>query len=393
MIKLKHLRHPVRTATVAKSMISARLHMRRFALHGKRTFANDSRYHLQSVTDGFAPQANKAIDDTQLLKRIALAYARAVEQERSAPNAYHATGWWEGVRRCNLRPVLEALQSGDTCALSRMYRNFFRDPCSAGLVAVPYGMSHAYFGTRICDVHRHFYLSDTLYRVDHWQEQTGGRFPLSDLAGPAVGNPFGAVIDGILVRAGAEYQHYCAYRIEQLLHSSLATVVEVGGGFGGTAYYLLRNLIGLTYIDFDVPESTALASYFLMKSFPHLRFLLYGEGDLTANALERADVILMPLSSLMDMPLKSANLTFSSHAMSDLSRSAMAEYLEQISRATQEYFLYIGSARSHTILSELLQHVCESFQLMEMRCCDWNKHRMSHPEEIECSYRISYDRA
>ena len=75
-----------------------------------------------------------------------------------------------------------------------------------------------------------------------------------------IGNPFGAVIEDILVEEGAPYRHYCAQQVRSLLSSGKATVVEVGGGFGGMAYYLLRDAIGTRYIDFDVPETIALAS-------------------------------------------------------------------------------------------------------------------------------------
>jgi hypothetical protein len=391
MIKLKYLRHPIRTATSARSMVAARLHMRRFAFHGKRHFANDSRYDLDSVTNGFAPHPDDGAHETTLQKRITSAYVKAVEQEQSAPEAYKATPWWESVRRSSLQPVMQALRSCDTNALRKMYRNLYRDPCSAGLMAVPYGMSNAFFRPQISDVHRHFYLSDTLYRLDYWKERTGGLLPLSDLTGPTVGNPFGAIIDGILIRSGAEYQHYCAYKIAQLLKSDLGTVQELGGGFGAMAYYLLRNRAGLTYIDFDVPESIALASYFLMKSFPHLRFLLYGEEALTTHALERADVILMPLSSLEQMPAKAAHLAFSSHAMADLGKTAMAKYLAHISRTTRDTFLYIGSARSYAGLTDCLRQVSGSFQLLELGPSGWNAHKTKGVDEIECSYGITHD--
>ncbi len=59
--------------------------------------------------------------------------------------------------------------------------------------------------------------------------QTGGRFALSDLAGPPVGNPFGALINGTFVRVGAEYAHYCAYRVGCLLNSKADTIAEIGG--------------------------------------------------------------------------------------------------------------------------------------------------------------------
>ena len=324
MVKLKYLRHPFRTASAAKTLLSTRFSMWKFAAHGARRFRGDARYNPQNVTDGFISRIDNSDDDAELLDRICTAYIKAVEKQKSAPKTYMATEWWQQMRERSLSPVIKALLTRDVGALRRMYRNFFRDPCSSGLLGAPYGMSKAYFGGNIKDVHRRFYLGHVLYRLDYWMAQTDRRFSLRDLAGPGIGNPFGLLIDGTHISVGAEYAHCCAYRIGSQLNSKGATVAEIGGGFGGMAYYLLRDRPKVTYLDFDVPESIALASYYLLKAFPHLKFLLYGEEELTREAIARADVVLMPVFELATMPAGSVDVTFSSHAMSDLSSEAMA---------------------------------------------------------------------
>jgi len=129
-------------------------------------------------------------------------------------------------------------------------------------------MTKAYFGGTISDLHRRFYLGDALHRIDYWAKQVGSGFSTRDLAGPAIGNPFGITLDGTLIRTGAPGQHYCAHRIMRQLSSESAVVAEIGGGFGGMAYYLLRDRPRLTYLDFDLPESLALTTYYLHKAFP-----------------------------------------------------------------------------------------------------------------------------
>jgi putative sugar O-methyltransferase len=258
-----------------------------------------------------------------------------------------------------------------------MYRNFFRDPCSTGLLGVPFGMSKAYFGGTIKDIHRRFYLSHVLYRFDYWKAQTQSRFELRDLAGPGIGNPFGVLIGGTHINVGAEYAHYCAHRIDSMLDSKAATVAEIGGGFGGMAYYLLRDRPEVTYLDFDVPESIALTSYYLIKAFPKLKFLLYGEDRLTADAISQADVVLLPLFELETMPADSIDLTFSSHAMSDISSGAMVEYLEHINRTTRDCFLYIGKERTSESISDLFDQRGDSFKLSETRASGWHSHKVS----------------
>jgi hypothetical protein len=377
MVKLKYLRHPIRTANAAKSMFAARLGMWRFAAHGERRYRNDARYDLQNVTVGFMSRIDSSSDDVALLERICAAYIKAVKQQQFVPDVYKATEWWQQVRQRSLGPVMKALLTQDINALRGMYRNFFRDPCSSGLLGAPFGMSEAYFGGTIKDIHRRFYLSHVLYRFDYWMEQTDGRFSLRDLAGPGIGNPFGVLIEGTHVHVGAEYAHYCAHRVGLLLDSEIATVAEIGGGFGAMAYYLLRDRPRVTYLDFDVPESIALISYYLIKSFPHLKFLLYGEKELTREAITQADVVLMPAFELETMPAGSVDVTFSSHAMSDISSEAMTEYLNQIDRITKDWFFYIGKQQTGESISNLLERKDDSFRLSETRTSGWHSHKVS----------------
>ena len=377
MLKLKYLRHPLQTANAAKALVRTRLNMWTFATHGKRRFRNDVRYDLQNVTDGFTSLIDDSADDTDILERICSAYIKSAAQEQLAPETYRAPERWQRVRQRNLGPIIQALTTRDIAVVQKMYRNFFRDPCSAGLLGAPYGMSKAYFGGAIKDIHRQFYLGHALYRLDYWKEQTAANFVYRDLAAPPIGNPFGILIDGTLLRVGAEYAHYCAYRVGGLLDTGKATVAEIGGGFGGMAYYLLRDRPKVTYCDFDVPESIALTSYYLMKAFPKSHFLLYGEGEPTKDRIARANVVLMPTFEMANMPLESVDITFSSHGMSDINPQAMVEYMNNIVRMTRRDFLYIGNTRSSKSIADLVGQSYDSFKLAETRSSGWHSHKVS----------------
>ncbi|HXP89121.1 MAG TPA: putative sugar O-methyltransferase [Bryobacteraceae bacterium] len=217
--------------------------------------------------------------------------------------------------------------------------------------------------------------------------QTEGRFAWHDLAGPGVGNPFGVLMDGTLVEAGAEYRHYCAHRACSLLDSEPGVVAEIGGGFGGMAYYLLRDRTGVRYLDFDVPESLALASYYLMKAFPELKFLLYAEEAPTQEAIAGADVVLMPVFELAAMPAGSVDVTFSSHAVSEISPDAMAEYWKHIARMTRSSFLFIGNNDASRGLSDSIERSSDSFRLVETRSSGWHNHKIPPAGELECLFR------
>jgi hypothetical protein len=154
------------------------------------------------------------------------------------------------------------------------------------------------------------------------------------------------------------------------------------------AYYLLRDNPRITYIDFDVPESLALISYYLLKSFPNLKFLLYGEEDMTPEAIARFNVVLMPPFQLSKVPTRSVDVTFSSHTMSDLSRPAQIVYLNEIERMTRGSFVNICEGEGSTLLDELIATRCNSLRLAEKRALHWNNHKLLHAKELEFHYQI-----
>jgi hypothetical protein len=368
---------PVQAAKNAKSALIKRFDMWKFGRHGERRFRDDPRYNLQHVTDGFASRIDLTSEDTSILKRICTAYQKAAQDEESFPDAYQASERWQQIRRGRLGPVLEALRRDDTEVLGRMYRNFFRDSCSFGILGPPNGMAKEYFSGKIRDMYRRYYLSHVLYRLDYWKSQTEGKFALKDLAGPVAGNPFGAVIDGVHIRVGAEYAHYCAYRVGSRLEPGKAILAEVKGGFGGMAYYLLRDRQDTTYIDFDVPETIALASYYLMKAYPALRFLLYGEEAITPQTISQADIVMMPMFALASMPAGSVDAVFSSYGMSDLSRTTTADCLNDIDRITRTQTLFIDNQRVSEVLSNQMKEHHPSFKLSDTRESGWHSFRVS----------------
>ena len=73
-----------------------------------------------------------------------------------------------------------------------------------------------------------------------WQRQ----FPDSDvteLDAPRIGNPWGYSFNGALLYEPAfEYDYHSSYFTRLLAGIEKAVVLEIGGGFGGLAYHLLK---------------------------------------------------------------------------------------------------------------------------------------------------------
>src|SRR6185437_9561265 len=383
-VGVRHLLHPVRTIHRAGMLVREHVDTRRFVGRGRKHFIADARYDLEAVTAGFVNRSDAEFDDAALLQRICLAYRKAKLDEATAPTAYRPTRWWEMQRRGSLQPVVTALQHGNVEALSRMYRNFYRDACSAGLIIVQ-SLAKRYFNGRMTDQQRRYILADALYRLDYWKRVTNGSFAVADLTGPTAGNPFGVMVEATLVRAGSEYQHFCGIEVSKRVTGDYPVVAEIGGGYGGMAYYLLRERPRLKYVGFDVAESVALTSYFLMRAFPQRKFLLYGEAEPCEKSVAHTDVILLTVFAMRDLPLKAA-VTFSSHAISDLSTTAQAEYALRISAMTSHCLICIGARVGMDNFDAALKST-GLWRIEQETTLEWSVHRNARASEVERVYR------
>ena len=332
---------------------------------------------------------DKANDDTVLLERICTAYIRATEEEARYSEEYGASPWWRNIQANHLFAVRNTLQTQDVPKLRSMYENFFQDLSGKGLVRLPPGGTSANSQFELNDEDRCSVREDMLYRLGYWRKQTNHRFPVAALRGPSVGNPFGVTIEGTLIPVGAEYQHACADRIVNLT-SRQATVVEIGGGFGQMAYYLLEANAEIKYLDFDMPESLALAAYYLGKSAPDRAMLLYGEIDSQHDSMADYDIALMPPWEMGKLATGSVELTFASHVLSDLIPSAREKYLQEIARFTNGLLLEIGREESSEASGCLASHYDLLFSLVEKRPSDWNVYRAPEAREWERLLRPSH---
>ncbi len=154
------------------------------------------------------------------------------------------------------------------------------------------------------------------------------------------------------------------------------------------AYYLLRDRPATTYADFDVPESLALASYYLLKSFPQLKFLLYGEEEFSERSLTKFDVVLMPPFELDKLQAKGVDLTFSSHTLLSLSSQAIVEYMDEIARATRGFFLHVSIGTEAISLQRLMGLRYPSLVLTEERRLEWNSQKFPDAVDAECLYKV-----
>ena len=68
-----------------------------------------------------------------------------------------------------------------------------------------------------------------------------------------------------------------AYQIKLLVDGQDTTILEIGGGFGGLAYWVMR-MQKCRYLIYDLPLICAIQAYFLARAIPATALALSGEG-------------------------------------------------------------------------------------------------------------------
>jgi putative sugar O-methyltransferase len=310
-------------------------------------FMTNKNYDLNLVEQCYADN-RKELDDIEIIKRIVKAYKKAKAVQKSTPEFYQVGNEWLPIYEKQLKTVMQALENEDIPALRTTYQNFWRDPCSTGLLGFSANMEKHYFGRRLKRRYKKLHLFSGLHRIKLWGSLMGRSASLADLSSPAIGNPFYCYIDGHMVKTGSDYLHYYASSIGRLTNSGQKrVVVEIGGGYGGMAYYLLRDQTNLTYVDFDLPENMALTAYYLLNAFPDKKTVLYGEEELTPDCIAKNDMVIMPNFEMEKMTANSADLTFNSYSLAEMSPETITQYIAMVSRMTKKYFLHVN----HTVYS------------------------------------------
>ena len=355
-----------------------------------REFRGDKNYDLDLVEKGFADRKEDAQSDSEILNRICEAYNKAKDFQQRVSSVYRPSNEWLPIYEKPLKKVIATLTNRDVNKLGRIYGNFWRDPCSTGLVGLPVDMQRYFFGKRIERRYRMLFLNDMLYRYRLWHSLLGRTHSIKDLDAPCIGNPYGYYIDDKFIKGGADYQHYYATVIGRLIRSETPRcVVELGAGFGGMAYYLLRDNVDMTYIALDLPENMALTAYYLLKAFPDKNVLLFGEGDLTLGSIQDHDILIMPSFEVGHLPAGCAGLVFNSYSLAEMSQETITIFVAEFTRLVCKggHFLHVNHNKNSLVVADDFGVDVAQFDLLYKIPAFWNMGRNSRMDEFEYLYR------
>ncbi|MFL2945986.1 MAG: putative sugar O-methyltransferase [Parvibaculales bacterium] len=333
-------------------------------------------YNLDNWDRLFEQRQGALLSDEKVL-RIKCAYKEAISSNFNR-DLYYISNEWIPVYRKNMSQLISALKGDDVPYLGKCLGNFFREKFANGLVGLPINMQRIL--NRPTKLNKNWYLQDAIYRIQLLKEL----YPKIDLEALNLGycgNPYGVIYDGIFVRTNADYQFYIAKRLEELLLEEAAPIVlEIGGGFGGTASFLssIVNKIKM-YIDLDLPETISISTYYLMSLFPDAKFNLYGE-DFDPDA----DFTLYPAFMIERLPLDKIDIAFNSYSFGEMSADAAQNYVDHIGRIKVRKFYHINHTRNSKTSADEIKY--SNYQLVDRSQSLWNLGRSKTADEHEYLY-------
>ncbi|MDA8998150.1 hypothetical protein N9J59_03700, partial [Gammaproteobacteria bacterium] len=173
---------------------------------------------------------------------------------------YYISNEWIPLYRENMSDLIDGVCNRDPSDFRVLLQNFFREDFSNGLVGLPMRNQKIFQNPSV--LNKHWYLNDAFYRIEHLRQKIPN-VDLKDLGVSNSGNPFGVFIDDVFVRVNSDYQYYFSNKICKTLEGVHNPVVlEIGGGFGGTALFLKRQLNSMRmYVNLDLPETLMVATY------------------------------------------------------------------------------------------------------------------------------------
>ena len=273
-----------------------------------------------------------------LVERIFTAYRAAKIDQRRQPAAFQPSSMWENILRAAYRDVTESIDGSDLSRFQDFLANF-----GSWREATAIEESQLIRQCDESDVKRRHVEQKIMAPLIRWWQrfESHGR-GLDALEIPRHGNFGGVMVDRHLISPGSVFSDVHARLLAGFLAGFLdkerPVIGELGGGFGRLFVFLSRHFPHCRYVGFDLPETLCCASYYLMKSFPDKRFLLYGEQAWDEAHLQAYDMILLPSFELPKLPNQSIDLFINENSLGEVEASACANYVDEICRTANGFW-------------------------------------------------------
>lgn len=162
---------------------------------------------------------------------------------------------------------------------------------------------------------------------------------------PEEGNPprvysRGKLISQDLANSLLEFESVMNSGIDR---NGINTVMELGAGYGRTAYAYLKLIPSLRYFVVDIPPALYISQTYLSRQFKEKKifsFRKFSEYSQIRDELENSDIAFFLPSQLELLPDKSVDLFINISSFQEMRPDQIDYFFEQIDRLTGKYFFF-----------------------------------------------------
>lgn len=280
----------------------------------------------------------KPSNEMDLVQQVISSFCAAKEKQSNVPIPYLPGGRWKDLLDVEWQSSYDAISKGDVTKMAAFLRNFFRNEGISGI----WGMGGFSALCHLDKLDQLVMAKSMIKQYIVWRNNLP-LTPLEELDAPRIGNPWGYGFDGMLLYEPVFEYNFQAHYFDKLLYNiQTPIVVEIGGGFGGLAYHLLRCRPSIKYIGFDLPENILIQTYYLSCTFPNRRIFTY-QGDsnpINRELLNQNDIVLLPNFELPRVESLIADLIINVRSLSEMSDDTITEYFMQIDRIGRLFFYH-----------------------------------------------------
>ena len=273
--------------------------------------------------------------DSHLASRIFASYKKMKSDQKKTLSLFKPSAMWQLLIDRDYKILKESVETNDLNKFMFFLSNFgnWKD-----YLAIENN-------TLIKEYSKNFFLRKYLLNVvfgkqlELWKYFNNYKKDTSALNAPTHGNQIGAYIDNNFVVIGSFSNEIIASMLNNLICKLKRPVVsDLGGGYGKLAFYTLKEHKNFCFIDFDLPETLCLAAYYLMKTWPEKKTLLYGEEEYSQEKNNSYDLIFLPSFEITKLTNNSIDLFINKNSLGEMNPDAVNNYLKYICKSTNYFF-------------------------------------------------------
>ena len=264
--------------------------------------------------------------------------------------------YWEELNRKNLRQLADSRYENFKRTIARNYFTWIINPFDeqlrflmgeAGIWPSIRILFSALFAPRHYPLKRkHTIYYNTLTNL-LWDyvEKNDSEGLLERLSEPREGNPPEVIRNGRLISQDLANS---LLEYEAILHPDVdrrdvRTILELGPGYGRTAYVFLTLQPACRYILVDIPPALYVAQRYLSAIFKDRRifsFRPFENYSKVRDEIEEADIIFLTPNQLELLPDKSVDLFINISSLHEMRMDQIRYYFDEIDRLARKYFYF-----------------------------------------------------